>query len=444
MINYSKSLLILLVALSSPVFANTTDFNLKHLQELFNAYKRGQSYSYALQYKAEMEGDPYFDYMYGVSAIDTGHASEGTFALERVLLLAPDDQVARLELARGYFILQEYALSRITFEEVLETNPPVQVKSTAEAYLDQIRVSESRYRPTHNGFLAFTLGNDSNVNAGVDENTPAPFGFILSADTLTQDDNFSTLAGAWGYAHPVSPGWILESNLSGDFRKNQDLDQFDSATATLQMGITHLQAASKYRAELITQQFNLDGDKYRTLNGINFSWQYTLSEQSSINTSLQYAQLDYPDPLVELRNSDLITFNLGYTKSFSVYLQPLFFSALSIASEKAEDDSNVASLSETERDIYSLRLGVVLNFTNTLALQTGIGSQNSAYAGASSTGVAGEKREDDYNTADMNLIWAFARKWRLETRFAYIKNSSNEDLKNYDRNVASLTANYTF
>lgn len=443
MINYSIQLLILLLFLSNPVFANTPDFDLKHLQELFNSYKRSQSYDYALKYKAEMEGDPYFDYIFGVSAIDTGRASEGTFALERVLLIAPDDQVARLELARGYFILQEYALSRITFEDVLETNPPAQVRSTAEAYLDNIRVSESRYRPTHDGFLAFTLGNDSNVNAGVDENTIVPFGFELTQDSLTQDDNFATLTGAWGYAHPVSPGWILESNLSGDFRKNQDLDQFDTATATLQLGITHLQAASKYRAEVITQQFNLDGDKYRSLNGVNFSWQYTLSELSSFNASLQYAQLDYPDPLVELRNSDLITLNLGYTKTFSAYLQPLFFSAFSIATEKAEDDNNIASLSETERDIYSLRLGVILNFTNTLALQTGIGTQNSTYA-AGSSGLAGDEREDDYNTADLNLIWAFTRKWRLETRFAHTKNSSSEDLKNYDRNVASLTANYTF
>ena len=41
-----------------------------------------------------MEGDGNFDYIYGVAAIDTGHASEGVFALERVLIQFPGDSKA--------------------------------------------------------------------------------------------------------------------------------------------------------------------------------------------------------------------------------------------------------------------------------------------------------------------------------------------------------------
>ncbi|RDH81122.1 MAG: hypothetical protein DIZ80_13470 [endosymbiont of Galathealinum brachiosum] len=439
MTRYITPLLVLLILSSQPVFANTAAFDLKHLQSLFESYKRGQSYKYAKTYQAEMEGDPYFDYLFGVSAIDTGHASEGTFALERVLLVFPDDQVARLELARGYFILQEYSLSGKTFEAVLKTNPPTKVRDTALAYLDKIRISESRYRPTHSGFVEFSLGNDDNVNAGLDEGTT--FIITLDPDSFGQDDNFSSLAGGWTYAHPFTPGWLFESTLSGNFRKNAELDQFDTTTGTLQVGITHLQASSKYKAELINQQFNLDGESYRSLNGLNLNWQYTVSQQSSFNTALQYAQLDYPD--LSIKNSDLITLGMNYTHAFAAYLQPILFSTLSLGTEMAEEDTNPGALSETERDIYSLRLGVVLNFTNTLALQTSIGTQNSAYAAGSAL-QPDTKREDDYNTANLKLIWAFARKWRLDTQFAYSDNSSTEDLKNYERNVTSMTVNYTF
>ena len=97
-------------------------FNLQHLQSLFASYKRQAAYDYATQFVKQMEGDPYFDYFYGVSAIDTGHASQGVFALERVLLFHPKDHVVRLELARGYFILEEYARSRQEFEKVLAIN----------------------------------------------------------------------------------------------------------------------------------------------------------------------------------------------------------------------------------------------------------------------------------------------------------------------------------
>lgn len=418
----------------------TAGFNIKLLQSLFENMKRGQAYAYARHHLPEMEGDPYFDYFYGVSAIDSGHASEGVFALERVLVSFPDDQVARLELARGYFILQEYAQSKTAFQSVLETNPPKRVKDTAEAYLDKIRTSESRYRPTHSGFLELSLGNDDNVNAGIDEKTQF-LSFIFDPNSLAQDDNFTTVLGAWNYSHPYKPGWLFESNLNGNFRKNLDLDQFDTSTANLQLGITHIQASSKYKTGIIAQQFNLDGASYRTIAGINFDWQYTLSQQSSLNSSLQYTQLDYTD--TPIRNSDLITLGINYVKSFSAYLQPVFFITTSLGSEAAEEKNSAAALANTERDIYSLRSGLVLSFTNTLALQTAIGTQNSQYSGDSII-LPGTKREDDYNTANIGLLWAFARKWRLDTQFNYSKNDSTLDLYDYERNVFEMTLNYTF
>ncbi|VAW64462.1 hypothetical protein MNBD_GAMMA08-2578 [hydrothermal vent metagenome] len=431
----------LLIAVSNSLLAEKAAYDGKYLQTLFESYKRTQAYDYAKQHQAEMEGDPYFDYLFGVAAIDTGHASEGTFALERVLLVFPDDKVARLELARGYFNLQEYALSRHEFESVLKTDPPAQVKDTAEAYLDRIRISESRYRPTHSGFIEFALGYDDNTNVGLDENASFPLAAFLGADNFGQDDNFTSLTGAWTYIRPFSPGWLFESSLSGDYRKNQQLDQFDTVIGTIQLGITHLQASSKYKFELISQTFNLDGDEFRSLNGVNFNWQYSISEHSSFNSSLQYAQLDYPDLVV--KNSELITLGMNFTHAFSAYLQPLLFTTVTLGTEIAEDDTSLATLSETERDIYSLRLGVVLNFTNTLALQTAIGTQNSAYAGAPFSAPE-ENREDNYSTADLNLIWAFARKWRLDTRYSYTKNSSNDDLRNYERNLIKMLVNYTF
>lgn len=425
MTRYSAALLALCLCLPQLLFAQNPAFDMKQLQSLFENYQRGQSYEYAKRYQSEMEGDPYFDYLFGVSAIDTGHSSEGTFALERVLLIFPNDQVARIELARGHFNLQEYSLAKASFQTVLSNNPPATVRDIAEAYLDKIRISESRYRPTHSGFIEFSLGYDDNVNVGVDENLGLPA-------SVAQEDNAANLSGAWTYAHPVIPGWLFESTLSANLRKNQDLSEFDTATGTLQLGIAHIQADSKYKAEFITQQFNLDGDSYRSLNGINFNWQYTLSERSSFNSSLQYAQFDYPNLI--FRNSNLVTLGLNYTQAFASYLQPLIFTSVSLGSESAEDTNNSASLREAERDIYSIRLGLVLNFTNTLALQSAIGTQSSDYS----------ERDDDYNTANLNLIWAFSRKWRLETRYAYSKNSSTDETRGYERNTLNMTFNYTF
>jgi len=421
---------------------DTKAFNLKTLQSLFESMKRTQAYAYARHYLPEMEGDPYFDYYYGVSAIDSGNASEGVFALERVLVSFPNDQVARLELARGYFILQQYAQARVSFEMVLQTNPPDQVRETALAYLDRIRVSESRYQTTHSGFIALGFGNDDNVNAGIDEDTP-----FFSSDSLAQDDNFTRLLGSWTFSHPFRPGWSFESSLNGDLRKNLDLDQFDTTTTTLQLGITHNQASSRYKAKLLVQEFTLDGDSYRSLNGLNLDWQYTITEHSSINTSIQYAQLDYSD--FPLRNSNLTALGVNYLHSFSGKLQPMFFLSLSSAAEAA-DSNTIQAKADTERAIYSFRSGVILSFTNTLALQASIGTQTSDYEVPSkffslTTGLVEDRnRDDSYDTADLKLLWAFARKWRLDTQLNYTKNDSTLDIYDYERNVFEMSLNYTF
>ena len=154
-------LLTIIVSLlfSNPVWPDT-QYNQETLQNLLRSQKTQSAYDYANQYLEEMEGDPYFDYVYGVSAIDTGHASQGVFALERVLLVFPEDHVARLELARGYFILEEYARAREEFEEVLKTNPPEGVQETTIAFLDKIRLKEARYKTTSNGFIELSLGTD--------------------------------------------------------------------------------------------------------------------------------------------------------------------------------------------------------------------------------------------------------------------------------------------
>ena len=68
-------------------------------------------------------GDMSFDRYFGVAAIDTGNVSEGVRLLEEYLKAKPDDLVARLELARGYFLLNDNARARTEFEAVKNLVP---------------------------------------------------------------------------------------------------------------------------------------------------------------------------------------------------------------------------------------------------------------------------------------------------------------------------------
>ena len=416
-------------------------FDIKTLQSLFDQYQRQQAYDYARQHLLDMEGDPYFDYYYGVAAIDTGHASEGVFALERVLVAFPEDHVARLELARGYFILEEYARARIEFERVLATSPPAGVIATTEQFLDRIRLKEARYRTTSDGYVALAMGTDSNVNSGTDGDQLTLV--ELSADSLGQEDTFSELQAGWQITHPFSPGWMVNSGITAVQRMNQDYDQFDTRTGTLQLGVTNIRKLSRYKAELLMQTYQLDGNDYRDMAGLNLEWHYAMSQKARLGTTLQYLALDYPD--LQYRNSTLTTLGLSYNYSFAGKRNPTLFTNLNIGAESADDGSSANALSDVERDILGLRIGGIISLTAKLGLQMSVGYQTSDYAGAQTFPLYADIiREDELTTADINLLWLFSKHWRLDTKVSYMDNSSNVELYNYDRNIVSLNVNYSF
>lgn len=427
---------LIFLSLSFSVLAKA-DFDLNQMKDMFNKYQRKQAYDYASQYLSELEGDPYFDYYYGVSAIDAGFASQGVFALERVLMHFPEDHVARLELARGYFILEEFARSRQEFEAVLETDPPDGVKRTAYLYLDRIRTEEARYKTTVSGFVELGAGYDSNVNSAPGDT----FNGLLTPESTSQEDGFYNLSGSAQLAYPFAPGWKLNIVGIGNLKKNQDFSQYDTTTGTLQTGISLKTRASQYNLDLVAQTFLLDGESYRTLTGANAGWVYQLSEQSSLTSSFQYARLSYDS--YSILDSDLITLNLGYSKEFRTRLAPVFFSNLKLGNENAKSDSAGAE-ANTSRDIYNLRLGVALSFSSRFITQVSLSSQGSRYKGEQITVPVGTKRRDTYNTADLRLLWLLNKDWRIDTRIVYSKNDSNVPLREYDRLLASINVNYNF
>src|SRR3990172_1342356 len=96
------------------------------IKALLDQGNSAEAYALAKKYPNEL-GSPGFDLYFGIAAIDTGHAGEGVLALERYIANFPANQSARLELARGYFVLGDDARAREEFDAVRKTNPPADV-----------------------------------------------------------------------------------------------------------------------------------------------------------------------------------------------------------------------------------------------------------------------------------------------------------------------------
>src|SRR5881396_1597298 len=203
-----------------------------------DAYALGRSHSEEL-------GKPDFDFYYGIAALDSGHAGEGVLALERYVVRFPDNDRARLELARGYFVLGELVRAREEFETVLRKDPPPAVQATIERFMDSIRAQETRYAATAAGYVEIGGGYDSNINSGVGNPviTVPTLGTVQLAQAGAKSgSSFLHLGGGGQVSHPIAPGVAIlgGGSFEGKFHTGTFDQQFDQTNLSAFGGASYL------------------------------------------------------------------------------------------------------------------------------------------------------------------------------------------------------------
>lgn len=266
----------LLVALLSaaPAFAAPAD-ELKALIE-----KGNSAAAYALGKKhPDQLGIPAFDFFFGVAAVDSGHAGEGVLALERYVVNFPDNRQARLELARGYFVLGEDLRAREEFNDVLKTAPPPDVVANINRYLDAIRARESSYRTTAGAYLEFGVGYDSNINGGVGSpNVNLPnLGLVTIVPAGVEIGRaFSQAIAGANIVVPVAPGVATFASIGGDYRMYTGDRQFDQGNIGVSGGVSYLSEKNLYRASASYGNLEVDYRRYRDISALTGEWMHQL------------------------------------------------------------------------------------------------------------------------------------------------------------------------
>ena len=104
MINLKKNLALIASIFLS--FSLSAASNYPKLEKSINAKQFQQAFQQASAMQSQNEGDPRFDFLYGLAALETGNYNEAVFALERVKFSTPNVIRPRLELARAYLKLK--------------------------------------------------------------------------------------------------------------------------------------------------------------------------------------------------------------------------------------------------------------------------------------------------------------------------------------------------
>ncbi|MGH1462368.1 MAG: surface lipoprotein assembly modifier [Neptuniibacter sp.] len=421
----------LLLFITLPVKAEV-----KQLNELVQQQKFADAYALANQMIDEYEGIPEFDLHYAVAAIETGNYSEGMFALERILLVDPNNYQAQLELARGYYLMGQHERSKLLFQSVLATNPPAKVQQRINYFLALIDEKTTVAQTIYKSFIELNVGHDSNINSAPDDQLTV---VTLSQDALEQSDNYSQFRyyGKVRHRYQKDRELFVDLNANSRFYASEDQQNFDNFA--LSAGHLWLTGKGYFSVSANAQKYRIDNDQYRNLAGVRAAWSRQLSKQSVVKAYAALNKLTYETNT--WKDSKLSSLGITYLYGASGNWQPLYFLSVFVGSE-SPDEHGVLSNAEVDRDIYGGNLGVQVKPLSSLLMTGSLTYQASDFEG--NDWIYGIARKDDYLSASLSAEWQFAQSWTLLGSYRYADVDSNIELYEYNRQQVQLGLRYSF
>lgn len=374
-------------------------------------------------------GQPDYDYLLGLSAVESARTGQATLALERVVNLKPDFAGARYELARAYYYLGDYDLARGHYEQVLTESPPALLANKITSALNSIERRLWNSSSFLSGHFKIGGGYDQNATNGPDTDTL----FVAGLGNLNLSDNTKANASGFGHAglatqwnKPLSPGLTLSAGL--DVRSNNlfDLDDLNRLQYGANTRLTATGKKQRSQLELKSSRSDLDGKFNNRTHSASLNITRKLSQRTVTHFAARGAQVRYNSQLA-IQDVNQLVVALGFG------IRPRNFKADLIA---IYGDYHAINHKRYSRRLLggSLKLGAMR--WGPAVFSINLTHLRSDYADLH----FGTKRKDVQNsvTAVMELENIPAPMWSIRNWWRYIDNESTVPLYDYSGLQAGL------
>jgi tetratricopeptide (TPR) repeat protein len=387
--------------------------------------------------ESQRAGNPEYDYLLGISALDSGERERAVFALERVLAVNPNHPQARAEIARAYFALGEKENALREFQNVRATNPPEAVKQTIDRYLSALGGSPTQF----SGFLEIGLGWDSNVNSATASSQiaiPGLGGIVatIAPSGVKIHDTFTTAGGGVNVVRAFTPEWAVVAGAAVNGKFNTHESEFDTGIVDGNLGLRWSRGKEAISAGYQGQDFRVDNNDFRRSNGLVAQWQHSYSESSQMSLFVQEADLGYPTQSIRDARRTIVGAAFGY--GWDTPRKPVVFGSLYGGSEKEK----AADVPQLGHKPVGVRLGGQVSVGANAVLFGLLSYEQRVYNGDDPLFLV--TRRDNQVDLRVGMNYALRPGWLLVPQLAYTNNHSNIDVDKYDRTVVSLALRKTF
>lgn len=380
-------------------------------------------------------------------AIEQDRLRTARETLQELLAANPNLHRARLELARVYYLTEDFAGARREAQRVLnDPETPPTVRTTVLAFLAQIDADERRAAERHHWTPSLYAGlmYDSNVNIGPSRDVIDVGGlpFVVSPASREQEDFAWVLNPA--ISHVYNPGrrfqsgehtgtFIWQSDASAYYRGYFDEDDFNFGVLTLRTGPAWI-VPRHWRAWLGLQadQIWLGDERLALFTSLNPGVTWEVGAQTEITLEGAYTDRNYRDSADEGRDGEELLGRLTATRYFNDRRL-----AVQAGAGYARFDADEDRFGYDAPELFA---GVIAEAWTDGMVFARIGYRNFDFDGVEP--LFGVSRDDD----ELRYTVGFQHDmrdgplagWALQGNWIFTDNDSNVGIYEYDRHVVNL------
>ena len=440
---------------------------IQQAQDLVEAGKSAEAYALLQPMESEQAGTNPFDYLLGISALNSGKASQAVFALERAQATNPNYGDVNLWLAIAYRQSGNMERAKSGFNTILAQSQNPATKSRANEYLDLIKKQEDRSELEEKkaagsylqGNIELGMGHDSNITSSTTDYLGGMRqAFNLPDNTLTPALNraaklYILNLGVEGRIPFASGGTYAFASLDDGKRAYNGNSVMNSDMLVIKGGVGFASNGNTYKINLARQEFRQEGtaadpvNDY-TSNGLDGDTRLMLTAYDYLGFMAQYNQMRFQTNNSEDTNQTML--GTSYMHIFHVNGSPVFYLGYTRIDDKAVRTKTSyvptynSGITLTGRTTDNLALYAQYSVTDKIDIfSTGYVSirKDSAPYARAATVMYGK---DDTRSLTIGVNWRPVPLWTVRTLVSKTTDDSNISLYSYQRIESSITVKREF
>ena len=409
-----------------------------------------QAYTELAPLQDKLSGTPEYDYLLGVSALDSGRNEEAIIAFERVLAVTANHAGAQMDLARAYYATGSFDLAEAAFLKLRAANPPPAAQQTISRYLEAIQARKHQTQAGWTGFGELGLGYDSNITGvPTDFGSAAQQAFNLVGIEATGNSikrSAAFLQGGVGaeYSAPLGRGYSLFGGGELRGRAYHQETDFNSVAGEVRFGGALNSGTNQWRTTASYLVFNQEGaapgdpkpTNDRRMGGITFDWRHSLDPKTQVGAAIQVNSVKFPEN--EIEDFDQLFLSVSWLKSFERTGVPMLYLTGFVSDDRAKNKFADGTTTKS-KNLVGVRSYLQYSLTQSLQLYNSLGLIHRRDKDSFARSTTVDKGRDTYGEATLGLSWAFRDKCALRLQYAFSSNASNIDIYDFNRHEVSST-----